>query len=167
MAIILWLGVLVVFLAHFPGDTNAAPEDDCICLEEVTCDYCGVTAIRGLGDGSCQLYIAEIEGKIWLHHGGKKADIPFLDLTGCDYYSLSLLSFAFHPQFAKKGIIYALISFQKRKWDRTANVSLVQLTVCGKNQDQIDPKTMKTLITMEGPATRYPRHGGEASVVKM
>ncbi len=182
--ILLCVTVISVLAASIQGE-ESAQSHPCVCVESLgteDVDFYGVTAIRSRGDGSGRLYIAELEGWIWIYQNGTRKFDPLLDLslspTVLDYLSLDLYSFAFHPNYTDNGRVYVLYSYVSESNNDTEVIRVSKFTrkedvseeEAEENMDEeeleektemMDPESEMILLQIEGPDHALSRNGGE------
>ena len=98
--------------------------------------------------------VVEQVGRVRFFENGKLTRQPFLDLTKKVYveYECGLLSIAFHPDFAKNGLLYA---------NYTANAPNLKTFIVEYKTDpkspMVDIATERVVMTIDQP---YPNHNG-------
>jgi len=98
--------------------------------------------------------VVEQVGRVRFFENGKLTRQPFLDLTKKVYveYECGLLSIAFHPDFAKNGLLYA---------NYTANAPNLKTFITEYKTDPkspiVDVATERVVMTIDQP---YPNHNG-------
>jgi glucose/arabinose dehydrogenase len=107
-------------------------------------------------DGSGRLFIAEQPGRIVLFDGSETLSPAFLDISAlvscCD--NGGLLSVAFHPNYAKNGLLYVLYV------DTGGDTVVAEYRRVPSDATHADPESARTLILVDQPASEVPNHHG-------
>jgi len=136
------------------------------------------------GDGSGRLFVNDMRGKIYIIRKGVLLSVPFLDVAQvralyylADDEEHGLVTFAFHPDFGKKGTTgygkFYTIHSERGTPKAGANVPVfgtseratdhyeivTEWSVDPKNSDRIDPTSARELLRLEAP--RHDHAGGQ------
>ena len=112
------------------------------------------TAIPPGDAGRRTIYVAERGGDVRIIRKGKLLKQRFLSIRGLvgDFNEQGLLSIAFHPRYKRNGRVYAYFA------DTDDNVRVVSFLRSADDPLQVDPESMKDIITIPHP--RFPAHNG-------
>jgi len=140
-----------------PAPTSTAdaqpPGEIHVALDEVVAGLDRAIWVRGAGDGSGRIFVAEQPGRIRVVRDGSLVDTPFLDIT--DRVTAGgergLLGFAFPPGFpAGDAHVYVHYSGE----DGATVLSEFSPTL---DADVLDPGSERVILTEPQP---YPNHNG-------
>lgn len=127
--------------------------------------FMGPVAMDAPKDGSGRLFICEQTGKIKIIKGGKKVEIPFLDISAkLDkpnkiYSEKGLLGIAFHPQFKTNGRFFIYYSARSLNPDSDNKGILSEYKVSAVNADLADVSSEKIIMEVEEPEANH--NGGQ------
>jgi glucose/arabinose dehydrogenase len=130
------------------GDSDAA-----IALREVTSDVSRPLFVTHAGDDSGRLFVIEKGGTIAIVSDGRRAPVPFLDITTLVDSGASergLLGLAFHPAYEENGRFF--VYYTAKNGDNT----VARYQVSGE-PDAADPASGVVLLAVPDPA---PNHNG-------
>uniref|UniRef100_W5MR80 Hedgehog-interacting protein n=1 Tax=Lepisosteus oculatus TaxID=7918 RepID=W5MR80_LEPOC len=137
-------------------DIDRKYKHNCYCAQEILRGLRQPVGIVNCGDGSQRLFILEKEGFVRiLTHDMELIKEPFLNIhklvqsgtKGGD--ERGLLSLAFHPNYKKNGKLYVSYTTNQERWAIGPHdhiLRVVEYTVSRKNPNQVDPRTVRTLI---------------------
>ncbi len=148
-----------IFLLSLAALSSA---QQCICLEEVagTQGLRSPTALKGQGNGSGRLYVAEQIGYVWIIENGERLETPFLSLEDLvtSGGERGFLAFTFHPDYAINGRFFVFYSYvDDTHWSRVS-----EFLRDADNPDVIDTTTEKIIMDLEQPFTNH--NGGDVSI---
>jgi glucose/arabinose dehydrogenase len=110
--------------------------------------------IQNAGDGSGRLFIVERRGRILVWKSGELKPAVFLDITGevdSQYTEQGLLGLAFHPDYARTGLIYV------NYIDLNGNTVIARFHVSVDDPNRADPASEVDLLHVDQP---YANHNG-------
>jgi glucose/arabinose dehydrogenase len=128
------------------------PSKVTVALEPVVDVPDGPLGVVDAGDGTGRLFVATQAGRIWTVTNGRRADHPFLDVSGeiTTGGERGLLGLAFHPKFPEDPRFF--IDYT----DGSGNTVVAQLEVTSPTADA-DPRSEKALLHVDQP---FPNHNG-------
>jgi glucose/arabinose dehydrogenase len=106
--------------------------------------------------GTSHLFIVEKAGRIRLVENGVVQPTPFLDITdrvGSEKNEQGLLSVAFPPDFATRGLFYVDYT------DRRGNTVIARYRLLDGDPPQADPASEQRILQIEQPAANH--NGGQ------
>lgn len=118
-------------------------------------------AVASANDGSGRLFIASLNGNIYIYRNGAVQATPFLSVPVSISSEQGLLGLAFHPDFASNGRFF--VQHTRAAGGSNIGPSADQLTVeyrvTGDNPDVADPTTRTVLLTIGDLAGNH--NGGD------
>lgn len=155
-----WLVVVAGIALTAIANAQTVPAD----LTLVDLNVSGVTepiAFAEPNDGSGRLFIASLNGSIYIYRNGAIVPTPFLTVPVSTSSEQGLLGIAFHPQFATNGRFF--VQHTRAAGGSNIGSSPDQLTVeyrvTGPNPDIADPTTRTVLVTVGDLAGNH--NGGD------
>jgi len=105
-------------------------------------------------DNTPRLFIVEQPGRIRVMRDRQLLETPYLDIVNQveSHGECGLLSVAFHPNFAKNGLLY--VDYTTKHPNLHTVISEFR---ADPKSDTVDPKTERILLTIDQP---YPNHNG-------
>ena len=151
-------GLRVIIL---PGDLDALTAK----LELVAKGFKSPSVLTNAGDNSNRLFVADLNGIIYVIENGTKLSEPFLDLTekivrlNPMYDERGLLGLAFHPEFETNDRFFVYYSAPKSDNGIDHESILAEYLVSSEDKNKADPNSEKIIMRIDQPESNH--NGGQ------
>jgi glucose/arabinose dehydrogenase len=139
--------------AGTPGPSRFDPARVAVDVEAGTAIPGNPLAAVPPGDGTGRLFVVDKGGSVWIVADGKRADMPFLDISAkvSGGSEQGLLGFAFHPGYPGNPRFYT--DYTNTNGDTVVS----EWRVSTSDPGRADPRSERILLTVDQP---YPNHNG-------
>lgn len=150
-----------IFVSILPGDVDALT----VKLEKIASGFKSPAVLTNAGDGSNRLFVADLNGKIYVIENDNKLSKPFLDLSdkivnlNPIYDERGLLGLTFHPDYENNDRFYVHYSAPKQGSGIDHESIIAEYLVSSENPNIADPNSEKIIMSIDQPESNH--NGGQ------
>jgi len=155
-----------IFVSILPGDEDALTAK----LEKIASGFKSPTVLTNAGDSSNRLFVADLNGKIYVIENGNKVSKPFLDLSdkmvtlNPIYDERGLLGLVFHPDYENNDKFYVHYSAPKQGSGIDHESIIAEYLVSSEDPNIADPNSEKIIMRIDQPESNH--NGGQLAFGK-
>jgi len=152
------IGISVIII---PGDLDALTAN----LELVAKGFKSPSVLTNAGDGTNRLFVADLNGIIYVIENGNKLSEPFLDLSdkivrlSPIYDERGLLGLTFHPDYENNSKFYVYYSAPKSGNGIDHEGIIAEYFVSSADPNKADPDSENMILRIDQPESNH--NGGQ------
>ncbi|KYK22077.1 hypothetical protein AYK21_00235 [Thermoplasmatales archaeon SG8-52-2] len=153
--------IIVISVKIIPGDVDALTAR----LELVAKGFKSPSVLTNAGDGTNRLFVADLNGKIYVIENGNLLTEPFLDISDKIvklsplYDERGLLGLTFHPDYENNDRFYVYYSAPKSGTEVDHESIISEFLVSSEDSNKADPNSETIIMRIDQPEGNH--NGGQ------